>query len=363
MPYFKAKRLPERARIYGAKWYGTADSSLERTDDAAGFSDPVPALSNGTGSSPFDNIMPWSGMVRVEDTEAGTLVKIPKFYYRWIIDGITMKLQISMKKYKGFYCSPAHMDRGDGQGERDAVYVGRYHCASDYKSKTGVLPKVSATRATFRSNIHSLGNEIWQSDFALIWTIRMLYLVEFADWNSQNKIGYGCAPDGSTSAVRNMGYTDAMQYHTGTDQASRTTYGGTQYRWIEGLWDNCFDWCDGIYFSGANIYGILNTNNFSDTTNGTLVGARPTSSNFISALEQSSVNDYEWCLYPSSLGGGGTTYVCDYCYYNASGVVLHVGGGCDQSQNLGLFCLGGHHAASYSSALIGSRLMKLPNNT
>ena len=48
MPYFKAKKRAGAtvAKIYGAKWYGTADSSLERTDDAAEFSDPVPAVAN-----------------------------------------------------------------------------------------------------------------------------------------------------------------------------------------------------------------------------------------------------------------------------------------------------------------------------
>ena len=31
-------------------------------DDAAGFADPVSAVNNGTGSSPFDDFLPWAGM-------------------------------------------------------------------------------------------------------------------------------------------------------------------------------------------------------------------------------------------------------------------------------------------------------------
>src|SRR5699024_525061 len=46
--------------IYGVLWDGTSTTALSRTDDAAGFSDPVPAVSNGSGSSPFDDLLPWS---------------------------------------------------------------------------------------------------------------------------------------------------------------------------------------------------------------------------------------------------------------------------------------------------------------
>ena len=352
------------AQIYGVSWDGSSSSAMTRTDGAELFSDPVPALSNGNGSSPFDDILPWSGMVIVDDATAGKLVKIPKYYYKWTKTGAAMTLQVCAKPFDGSHVSPAHADRGDGTGERDFVYVGRYHCStSDYKSTTGVLPKVSITRDAARQGIHNLGTDIWQYDFAMYWTIMMLYLVEYADWNSQAKIGYGCAPTGSTSVVRNVGYTDAMVYHTGTDQAARTTYGGTQYRHIEGLWDNCFDWCDGIYFSGADVLIIDTPANFSDTTGGTKVGTRATTGNEIKSFFVPSVSGLEWALYPDDVFSDSNyaTYVCDHCVYNASGVVLFVGGCYSQYQNYGAFCLLGHHAASYSGQNVGARLQKLPN--
>ena len=352
------------AKIYGISWDGSSSSAWTRTDAAELFSDPVPAVSNGNGSSPFDNILPWSGMEKVTDADAGVLVKIPKYYYKWTKTGSAMTLQISAKQFTGSHISPAHADRGDSHGERDYVYVGRYHCGtSDYKSTTGVTPKVSITRDAARTGIKALGTGIYQYDFAMYWTIMMLYLVEYADWNSQAKIGYGCAPTGSTSAVRNMGYTDAMVYHTGTDQASRTTYGGTQYRYIEGLWDNCYDWCDGIYFSGADVLIINTPENFSDTTGGTKVGERATTSNDIKAFFVPSASGLEWALYPNEVVSDSNyeTYVCDRCYYYASGVVLFVGGYYSQYQSCGAFCLDGNNQASSSGASIGARLQKLPN--
>ena len=185
----------------------------------------------------------------------------------------------------------------------------------------------------------------------------MLYLVEFADWDSQKTIGKGCS---AGSAVFNMGATDNMNYHTGTDQASRDSYGCTQYRNIEGLWDNVYDWCDGIYFSSTNIYIVDNPANFSDSSGGVLVGTRPNASGWIKAFAKSNVAGYDWFEYCSDKDGADGSYVCDYCYYYASGVVLRVGGNYGQNANYGLFCAYGDYAATNKVAGIGSRLMKIP---
>ena len=348
------------AKIYGAIWDGTATTALSRTDDAAGFTNPVPYISGATNySSPFDTLQPWAGMVRTTDAVARELVAIPKYWFKWTKSGNSMKLQIADKATVGFSVSPAHADRGDGKGERDRVYVGRYHCNSSYKSVTGAAPQANITRASARSSIHAAGSTIWQYDFAMYWTIMMLYLVEFADWNAQAKIGYGC---GNNSAAQNVGASDGMPYHTGTMQSSRTTYGvGCQYRYIEGLWDNVYDWCDGIYFSGSDVYCIKNPASFSDTANGTLVGTRPTSSNCISAWSIPSASGFEYALYPSAVAGSESTYICDYCcYYPSSGVVLYCGGYFYRSQYYGLFYLAGDYDVSELGVGIGCRLQKLP---
>ena len=345
------------AQIYGVQWDGTASTTWSRTDAAETFMNPTPAVNNGNGSSPFDTIMPWAGMVVEDDATAGKLVKIPKYWFKWTRSGNGMKLQISNGPEAGFHVSPAHADRGDGKGERDYVYVGRYHCNTSYKSQAGSQPAANMTRAAARSSIHNLGSTYWQYDYAMYWTIMMLYLVEYANWNSQATIGYGCSP---SNAKFNMGATDNMVYHTGTSAASRTTYGSVQYRHIEGLWDNVYDWCDGIRFSGSTVYCIANPASFSDTSGGTNVGTRATSSGWISGWTNPTADGFEYALYPNAVGGSETTYVCDYCYYNASGVVLCVGGDYGQYQDRGAFYLDGGNAASGAVAGIGCRLQKLP---
>ena len=345
------------AQIYGVQWDGTASTTWSRTDAAETFMNPTPAVNNGNGSSPFDTIMPWAGMVVEDDATAGKLVKIPKYWFKWTRSGNGMKLQISNGPEAGFHVSPAHADRGDGKGERDYVYVGRYHCNTSYKSQAGSQPAANMTRAAARSSIHNLGSTYWQYDYAMYWTIMMLYLVEYANWNSQATIGYGCSPN---NAKFNMGATDGMVYHTGTTAANRTTYGSVQYRHIEGLWDNVYDWCDGIRFSGSTVYCIANPASFSDTSGGTNVGTRATSSGYISGWTNPTADGFEYALYPNAVSGSETTYVCDYCDYSASGVVLCVGGSYGQNQYRGAFYLVGNVAASSAYTDIGCRLQKLP---
>ena len=339
--------------IYGASWDGTSTTRWSRTDEAAEFTDPVPYVAGASSyGSPFDSLQPWAGMVKSERT-GGTMVAIPKFWYLLEQSGSGMSIKIADRKVAGYSVSPAHMDRGDGHGERDVVYIGRYHCNSSYKSGTG-SPMVNMTRSSARANIHGLGSAIWQSDFAMRFTLWLLYIVEFADWNSQAKIGYGCSPSSSTFT---MGYTDSMPYHTGTNQSSRATYGGTQYRNIEGLWDNVWDWCDGCYNDGNGLNIVLNPSKFSDSSNGTAVGVP--SNGWPSAFKVKTNGGFPMFI-PTSASGNDATYSCDYWYFDSSYPCLYVGGCYSHNSNYGLFYVN-YNTASYYYGCIGCRLQELPN--
>ena len=347
--------------IYGVLWDKTSTTALTRTDDAALFSDPTPAIGTGSGSSPFDTRMPWSGMVK-EVIGDDTFVKIPKFWYKITDDSNGLKIQIANEAVSGFSVSPGHADRGDGSGERDYIYVGRYHCDSNYKSKAGSKPKASITRSAARSGIHNRNSKYWQLDYATLWTIRMLYLVEFADWNAQKVIGYGC---GDGSETGNMGYTDSMTYHTGTTRANRTTYGlGTQYRWIEGLWDNVRDWVDGIVLSSRAAYVCTNPANFADSTTGHTKVANGPSSDLnacIKSWEVPTASGLDWALFPktSVSDSNYATYVADYAHVYSSYVVVYVGGNYNQVQYSGMF-YANSYTSSYSNGYVGARIQYLP---
>lgn len=340
--------------IYGASWDGTSTTKWSRTDEAAEFTDPVPYVAGASSyGSPFDNLQPWAGMVKSERT-GGTMVAIPKFWYKLEQNGAGMTIQIAERAVEGYSVSPAHMDRGDGHGERDVVYIGRYHCNSSYRSGTG-SPRANTTRPSARANIHGLGSAIWQCDFAMRFTLWLLYIVEFADWNSQAKIGYGC---GNNSSPQSMGYTDSMPYHTGTTQSSRTAYGyGTQYRNIEGLWDNVLDWCDGCYNNRDGLNIILNPSKFSDSSNGTAVGVP--SNGWPSAFKVKANGGFPVFI-PTSASGSDATYSCDSWNFSSSYPCLYVGGNYGHYSYYGLFYVS-YNSASYYNGNIGCRLQELPN--
>lgn len=341
--------------IYGASWDGTSTTSWTRTDDAEEYVDPVPYVAGATNyGSPFDENLPWSGMVK-STRNGNVVVAIPKFWYKITQEGAGMTIKISDHAETGFSVSPAHMDRGDGKGERDVVYVGRYHCNASYKSAAGSAPVANITRSAARTSIHNTGSTIWQMDLATRFTLWLLYIVEFADWNSQAKIGYGC---GNNSGTENMGYTDSMPYHTGTTRASRTTYGlGTQYRNIEGLWDNVYDWIDGCYYNSNGLNIIKNPSSFSDSSGGTSVGTP--SNGWPAAFSVKNVNGTYIMFIPSATGGSESTYSCDNWVFGASYPCLYVGGDYGQNGVHGLFFVN-YDTATSAYANIGCRLLELP---
>ena len=148
-----------------------------------------------------------------------------------------------------------------------------------------------------------------------------------------------------------------MKYHTGTTAANRTTYGYTQYRNIEGLWDNVYDWMDGCYYNSNGMYVINTPSAFSDSSGGSLIG-KP-SNGWPSAIAVSTVSGLEWAIYPTAASGSESTYVADYWSYYASSPCLRCGGYCGQGQYRGLFCVYCDGASgTYSS--VGCRLQELP---
>lgn len=352
------KDVPVKAQfvtIYGVEWDWTSSGPTKgtRTDAAAGFSDPNPAVNNGNGSSPFDNLMPWAGMVK-ETRTGGVMVKEPKYWYKWTKTGKKLKLQIADGPVEGFHVDPVNMDRGDGLGELNFSYIARYHCASGtYKSETNKAQQVSITRSAARTSIHNLGANIWQMDFAQMWYVGMLFLVEFADWNGE-RIGRGCSASGSKE---NNGKTDAMQYHTGTTAANRDTYGYTQYRNIEGWWDNVYDWMDGCYYNSNGLNVIKNPNQFSDSANGTLVG-KPVAG-YPSDFTIPTQSGLEWALFPSAAAGSTTNYVPDYWNFYGSYPCLFRGGSYGRDLNHGPFYVG-YGSASSTYDYVGCRLQERP---
>lgn len=344
-------KIWERAHIYGVSWTGGTSATMTRTDDSANFATPVIGKGTTKGSSPFDNCYPWNKM-KVVTLDNNVLVSIPKFWYKWTKSGSTMKLQISDKKVPNFQVSPMHADRGDGAGERDVAYIGKYKCASDYRSKTGYTPMTGMSIESARAGITALGSGYYQQDYASFWTLRMLFLVEWATWNSQSILQN--TVDFESGAVI-TGETTSMSYHTGLSANGHSV----QYRYVEDPWENYLEWLDGLYFSGTNAYVINNPTKFTVGANGTKIGTRPTTYGYIKSWAIPSASGYEWALMPETLSSS-EAYTYDGYYYGSTGTVTYIGGARNALPVHGAFFLYTDFNSTTGNGAIGARLMKLP---
>lgn len=362
-------------KVFGVCWnYSTQSTVLTRltkSNDPNGLvnvnitTNPSPAVGTGAGSSPFDSYLPWSGMdeyniinnaVSYKKGQSGfsrsnydTVVFIPEYYFRIIDDAANKKryFYIADKAKSGFTKHP-------GSGK----YVGRYNTISGYYSKTGSQPLANMTRATARTNSKNKGSKWGQYDFASWCAVWLLYLVEFADWNSQATIGVGIC---NGSSMSNTGGTDGMSYHTGTAASSRTATGAVQYRNIENPYGNIWEWIDGVNFSDGTVYVCTTPANYADDTTAgyTNAGTKVQSNGFIKAIGLSGTAP--WAFFPTEVGGSETIYIPDYAYCSSGWRVLVVGGDySDSTGSVGLFDFYANGASSSSGSNVGARLLFHP---
>lgn len=347
---------------YGVEWdYSQSATALTRIGLASGFSDPAPATSlAAAGSSPFDNVMPWAGMKRYniidgaiaysEDdagfsmTDYDTVVYIPPFYYAAYKDEANTKWRwsISPVEKEGYALHP-----GSGR------YIGRYHTSgssSAVYSKSGVQPLVSISRANFRTYSHNKGDNWWMLDIATWSALQLLFLVEFANFNSQNKLGKG---NGSESQA--SGSTNNAVYHT--YNGGSTT---NQYRWIEQPWGRVVNFADGALASARAVYLGTNNSTFDDEIT-VLEAAEITlpSSGLITGFGYS--DNFPWAMVPDAASGGSaSTYVPDNVNTGDDTFAWTVGGNFSGSDNFGLFFTGATAYTTVGTAWTGSRLIYIP---
>lgn len=354
------------ANVFGVMWdtsnSSTALTRLTPSTDPYGLvtcsvtTEPKPAVGTGSGSSPFDAYAPWNGMKECNLNASGTvtawkgdsrfshdcdytMVFIPAFYVAQKRSGTKQYFYVSDKPKTGFTKHP-------GSGK----YIGKYHMGSVRPSTALVSPYVNITRATARSNAKSKGSKFHLYDFATYCAIIFLYIVEFANWNCQTKIGQGFV---SWNSSTQSGVTDSMTYHTG--RASGTDgQTSVQYRWLENLWGNVNQWVDGFNANGAEAYYCTDPSKYADdtTTGYTKIGTLP-ASGYIKDL---TVTD-NGLLIPKTTGGSETTYIPDYASSSSGWHVLCVGGGWGDGSSAGLLFFYANFASSDSGSGVSARLL------
>lgn len=359
-------------KVFGVKW-DTSNSSTKLTrlttandpDNVVTVdinSNPKPAVGTGNGESPFDNYAPWNLMeeynvvnskITVKRGEQGfsrttsdVVVYIPEFYYKVKKIGSEIYFYIADGVIEGFNKHP-------GSG----CYVGRYTATSGYNIRSGQTSVVNMTRAVARTNARSKGTGWQLYDYKTYNAIILLYIVEFADWNSQATIGRGYVDNNSGQI--NTGQTDTMIYHTG--RASGTD-GKTaiQYRHLENLWGNIYQWVDGVNFDKGNVLVGNTPSVYADdtSTNYSNVGTKSQTDGWISNIGVSV--DKPWYFYPTATSGSESAYIPDKGIYGSGWRVLYVGGSWSYASVAGLCSFFAYYASSAAGSVVGPRLLVRP---
>ena len=414
----EGKQSKDGMLVYGVKRNTSATSTAwERVGDSIGLeaNAVLPASSTTVADAgvvnDFDNIYPWSEIrsynynantrkvtawygdanFKFDGSNGEVLTYIPGFYYkREVVDGVEYQY-ISKYEQEGYsYSEPFSVGRYKMSGGEDAHHTstgggsstsnknsngyielmntiapgGTIENVFTGKSISGAYPSVHANLPTFRESASKLGTDFSILDYHY-YVLQMLYLVEYADYDSQAKLGKGVTENDGAII---MGGTDSLGMKSGclvNDGAHSVIYRG-----IEDIYGNTSDFLDGINIKNYQAYI-----NYDFTTYKSYVFD----------------GNYKALGYVNKSFGdnGGTGWITKLGYdsnnpliglpteidttntdqYTPSGIkdayvatlgdkILVVGGAYNYSNNAGLWLFGASVDSDYAYNLVGSRLIR-----
>ena len=143
------------------------------------------------------------------------------------------------------------------------------------------------------------------------------------------------------------------------DTGNTTVVNVCSYRGIENVFGQVFHWIDGIKFNDDKTYRCADAAAFSsDAEKGDYVleGAKGVTDGYVKKLTIAA----DGSIIPIAVGGGSTTYYCDYYYRANAGISswygCAVGGAANSDTNAGLGCVNSVSSVTNTYAYVGSRL-------
>lgn len=354
-------------KIYGIRRSLTTSSSAwERIKDAVGL---VANAQVGTTAvrNDFDSIYPWSEIIsynydmtakqvtayygdptfKFDGSNGDVLTKIPEFYWRRYRDTNYEYILISKNKLAGFVKS-------------EEFSVGRYTMSgssSRVYSRSGYTPLTNVNITNFRNYARNLGAGFGQMDWHYF-ILQMLYLVEYADYNSQSKLGKGYTNNSHTAPV-NSGQCDVLGMKSGSRDGTDNT--SMIYRGIEDIFGNIWQFIDGINIRDSQTYICYDANKYAvDTFSGSYKALGYTNApteGYASKLGYDSINPM--VAITTEATGSTTTNMCDYFYRSNDGDrIALVGGFWSDTTYCGLWYWDVVGLSSETWTTVGARLLK-----
>lgn len=348
-------------KIYGIKRLISQSSpTWERTDDAVGLY--AEATHDGsTVKNDFDSLYPWSdiktvnydpvqnkvvayiGDANFSFTHDYVMTIIPEFWYKRWQDDDYEYIQISAEEADGFTKSEEFMiGRYTISGSSSAVY-----------SRSGQSPLCNVNITDFRSYAQKIGIGWGQLDWRHF-VIQLLYLVEYANYDSQNILGQGNVNNNSiltSGECNNLGMKSGCLVNNGKHSVI--------YRGLEDIFGNIFQFVDGINMKSRVAYICYDPSKYADNTfsgNYTAIGYTNGSSNgYIKTLGYDANNPL--ISLPTASGESSSTYIPDYYYQSIGNRIVLVGGRYDHGSHAGLWFWGLSNTSSVANTYIGARLL------
>ena len=330
------------------------------------------------------------------------MVEQPKFYYKVVplelekVEGgkgfhmRKVRYYVSDTKKAGFKLHPAFIQDGV---EKNFIYLSAYE-GSTFDTDAGVynttdaqtvdwtndllasiagakptsgLTQGGATRNGFRTIAAKRGAGWSQQTVQAATATELLFLVEYASFNMQSKIGVGVTnktDDGTTSMTEITGYTANLGNATGSVN-NPDGWNIVTYRGEENFFGNIWKWIDGINIYNYGVGSVhIADHSFADGSVDhyedagiTICGAN----GYVSAFGYN--EDFDWLFIASECSGDSALPVGDYFYQNKVAeywTVAKLGGSWNHGATAGGFYWDVSLAASNRSRAFGGRLLYVP---
>ena len=350
---------------YGVEWNSATDTYL-RTGAASGVANSTSyagaiqtqmrrCVLNADGTvkyylHPTDSTKKADGTAAIiNGTDGNVMVEIPKFWYKYEHVSGVHKWSISDGNSGPDYeVHPAFIRGGV---EKDYRYYPAYegfNLSEKLRSGSGRTPTVNQTRAQFRILAAANGAGWSQIDWNLLVAVQLLYLTEYADFNSQAMIGRG--NDAGSDYTMTTGGSNSIG-----NASSLSTNNDTwmSYRGIENWYASMFKFIDGVNVQERKYFINSNPATFADDVfTGDYVDSGITSvatSGYVSNLVPSKKG-----FVASAVAGSDSTYIPDYFYQAAGSMVVLFGGYAGNGLYAGGFYLFANYGASSADGSIGS---------
>ena len=334
------------------------------------------------------------GSANYGGADGQVMVQIPKFYHKFSLTGNDHAWNISLLPLVGYTVHPAFIRDGIEVNYRYySAFEGSMYDASNSAmaasadianaiyasgdklcSVAGQWPKTNQSRADYDAMCTSRGATWRQHDFYLLSAIQLLYVIDYASFNSQSMIGAGrtSLSGGGWTANSLIGMT-GFSIKDGNDTANVRLGGSSGY-----LTDYMtYNGIENFYGNVWKFIGLMSVNGSVGTSNPMPMYATGNKAHYnaasavnmdlivnnvnLGATNEGYVSNLENCIgfIPSAVGAGSTTKVTDYYYqYSGNGGwrAPLFGGASHYGAAAGAFLLDVADSASLVIVTVGSRL-------